>query len=68
MKYMLFGESYEMILLSKLIKVTPKTCLIHIASSSRMSKIFKANSIIFSEAIIKQYKYYYCSKMILKDK
>ena len=53
MKYALFSNEHEVIILSELIKKIAKTCLIHITSSKRMIKLFSANSVMFSKVIKK---------------
>ena len=68
MKRVLFGRDYKALLPSELIKATPKTALIHIYSAIRMKELFSLSGLSFGEAIMKQYKYSFCGKIILKDK
>ena len=68
MKQVLFGNNFDTIDQSEIKRLTKKTCLIHIPSSRRMNELFQVNDLKLGEARTKEYTYYYCGKIILRDK
>ena len=68
MKQVLFSNNFETLNQSEIKKLTKKSWLIHILLSYRMNELFQVNNIKLGEARTKEYTYYYCDKLILKDK